>query len=98
MAHVYAARAVLPSMIERGGGYLLQTGSAGGLLTTLGQAPYAVSKHAAVSFAKWLSIILFYQGIKFCCFCPFSVMSGLLPEGSADSGKLILKSAITPEK
>jgi NAD(P)-dependent dehydrogenase (short-subunit alcohol dehydrogenase family) len=98
MAHVYAARAVLPSMIERGGGYLLQTGSAGGLLTTLGQAPYAVSKHAAVAFAEWLSITHAHQGIKVSCLCPFGVISGMLPEDSEGIGKLILKTAITPEE
>ena len=98
MAHVYAARAVLPSMIERGGGYLLQTGSAGGLLTTLGQAPYAVSKHAAVAFAEWLSITHARQGIKVSCLCPFGVISGMLPEDAQGVGKLILKTAITPEQ
>lgn len=96
MAHVYAARAVLPSMIERGGGYLLQTGSAGGLLTTLGQAPYAVTKHAAVAFAEYLSITHARQGIKVSCLCPFGVISGMLPEDAGGVGKVILKTAITP--
>jgi NAD(P)-dependent dehydrogenase (short-subunit alcohol dehydrogenase family) len=98
MAHVYAARAVLPSMIERGSGYLLQTGSAGGLLTTLGQAPYAVTKHAAVAFAEWLSVTHAHQGIKISCLCPFGVISGMLPEDAEGIGKLILKTAITPEQ
>lgn len=98
MAHVYAARAVLPSMIERGGGYLLQTGSAGGLLTTLGQAPYAVSKHAAVALAEWLSITHAKQNIKVSCLCPFGVISGMLPQDAEGVGKLILKTAITPEQ
>ena len=96
MAHVWAARAVLPSMIERGGGYLLQTGSAGGLLTTLGQAPYAVTKHAAVAFAEYLSITHAHQGIKVSCLCPFGVISGMLPEDADGIGKLILKTAMTP--
>ncbi len=96
MAHVWAARAVLPSMIERGGGYLLQTGSAGGLLTTLGQAPYAVSKHAAVAFAEYLSITHARQGIKVSCLCPFGVISGMLPPDAEGVGKIILRTAITP--
>jgi NAD(P)-dependent dehydrogenase (short-subunit alcohol dehydrogenase family) len=98
MAHVYAARAVVPSMIARGGGYLLQTGSAGGLLTTLDQAPYAVSKHAAVALAEWMSITYARQGIKVSCLCPFGVISGMLPEDADGVGKLILKTAITPEQ
>jgi NAD(P)-dependent dehydrogenase (short-subunit alcohol dehydrogenase family) len=98
MAHVYAARAVLPSMIERGHGYLLQTGSAGGLLTTLGQGPYTVSKHAAVAFAEWLSITHAHQGIKVSCLCPFGVISGMLTEESAGKDSPIMKTALTPEQ
>ena len=56
MSHVWAARAVLPQMLARKEGYLLQTASAAGLLTNLGAAPYAVTKHAAVSLAEWLAI------------------------------------------
>src|SRR5579862_1202709 len=63
MAHVYAARAVLPGMLERREGYLLQTASAAGLLTQIGSAPYAVTKHAAVSLAEWLSMTYGDRGI-----------------------------------
>jgi NAD(P)-dependent dehydrogenase (short-subunit alcohol dehydrogenase family) len=56
LAHVYAARAVLPSMLERGSGYLLNVASAAGLLTTPGDAPYTVTKHGAVAFAEWLAV------------------------------------------
>jgi NAD(P)-dependent dehydrogenase (short-subunit alcohol dehydrogenase family) len=98
MAHVYAARAVLPSMIERGGGYLLQTGSAGGLLTTLGAAPYAISKHASVAFAEWLSITHAHQGIKVSCLCPLGVRTGMLSEETEGVGKLLMQTAVSPEE
>ena len=64
MAHVYAARAVLPHMLERGEGYLLNTASAAGLLTSPGDAPYAVTKHGAVAFAEWLAVTYGDRGIK----------------------------------
>lgn len=63
MAHVYAARAVLPGMLARKEGYLLQTVSAAGLLTQLGSAPYSVTKHAALSLAEWLAITYCDRGI-----------------------------------
>ncbi len=83
MAHVYAARAVIPSMAARGGGYLLTTASAAGLLTNLGSAPYTVTKHAAVALAEWLSITHAHQGIKVSCLCPQGVRTPLLLEGVA---------------
>ncbi|MBV9666040.1 MAG: SDR family oxidoreductase [Actinobacteria bacterium] len=78
MAHVYAARAVLPSMLARGEGYLLNTASAAGLLTNLGAAPYAVTKHAAVALAEWISITHGDQGIKVSCLCPQGVNTPML--------------------
>ncbi len=77
MAHVYAARAVLPAMLERGEGYLLQTASAAGLLTSIGSAPYAVTKHAAVALAEWLSIN-YGPTIKVSCLCPQGVFTNML--------------------
>jgi NAD(P)-dependent dehydrogenase (short-subunit alcohol dehydrogenase family) len=77
MAHVHAARALLPRMLSRGHGYLLQTASAAGLLSQF-DAPYAVSKHAAVAFAEWLSITYGGQGIRVSCLCPAGVDTPLL--------------------
>ncbi len=73
MAHVYAARAVLPQMLARGEGYLLQTASAAGLLSQVNAAPYSVTKHAAVGFAEWLSIAYGERGIRVSCLCPQGV-------------------------
>ena len=76
-SHVYAARAVLPGMLERGEGYLVHTASAAGLLTQLGSAPYAVTKHAVVALAEWLSITHGDAGIRVSCLCPQGVWTGM---------------------
>ena len=78
MAHIYAARAVLPSMIARGEGYLLNTASAAGLLTQIGSLSYSVTKHAAVSLAEWLSVTHHHQGIRVSVLCPQAVQTNIL--------------------
>jgi NAD(P)-dependent dehydrogenase (short-subunit alcohol dehydrogenase family) len=81
MAHVFAARAVLPSMLERGEGYLLHTCSAAGLLTNPGDALYTVSKHAAVAFAEWLALTYGDRGIRVSALCPQGVRTRMLLGG-----------------
>lgn len=80
MAHVYAARAVLPAMLARGRGHLLHTASAAGLLTNPGDAPYTLTKHAAVALAEWLALTYGAQGIGVSVLCPMGVATPLLME------------------
>ncbi|HZU71520.1 MAG TPA: SDR family oxidoreductase [Acidimicrobiales bacterium] len=77
MSHIYAARAVLPSMLARGEGYLVHTASAAGLLSQLGSAPYTVTKHAVVALAEWLSITHGDAGIRVSCLCPQGVRTNM---------------------
>jgi NAD(P)-dependent dehydrogenase (short-subunit alcohol dehydrogenase family) len=85
-SHVYVARAVLPGMLARGEGYLVITASAAGLLTQLGSAPYAVTKHAAVALAEWLSITYGERGIRVSCLCPQAFTSNLLTTSVRELG------------
>jgi NAD(P)-dependent dehydrogenase (short-subunit alcohol dehydrogenase family) len=87
MAHVYAARAVIPPMIDQGGGHILVTASAAGLLTLLGNAPYSVTKHAAVALAEWLAITYGDQGIRVSCLCPQLVRTDMLAGATAATNK-----------
>jgi NAD(P)-dependent dehydrogenase (short-subunit alcohol dehydrogenase family) len=86
-AHVTAARLLLPGWIERGAGYFLSTASAAGLLNMIGSAPYAVTKHAAVAFAEWLSITYRDRGVRVSCLCPMGVRTKLFEDGLAMPGE-----------
>lgn len=96
MAHVYAARAVLPGMLARGEGYLLHTASAAGLLSQIGSASYAVTKHAVVALAEWLSITHGDQGIKVSVLCPQAVRTNMIL-GSDEGGVAGVDGVVEPE-
>jgi NAD(P)-dependent dehydrogenase (short-subunit alcohol dehydrogenase family) len=98
MAHVYAARAVLPGMLARGEGYLLQTVSAAGLLTHIHSATYAVTKSAALAFAEWLSITYGERGIKVSALCPQGVKTDMLKRSESDTGRFLQEGALEPER
>jgi NAD(P)-dependent dehydrogenase (short-subunit alcohol dehydrogenase family) len=86
MAHVWAARAVVPEMIQRGEGYFLVTASAAGLLNIVETAPYGVTKHAAVAIAEWLRIAYGRKGLRVSCLCPQSVATDMTAKGTGSAG------------
>lgn len=98
MAHVRAARALLPGWLDRGRGTFVVTASAAGLLTMLGAAPYSVTKHAAVGFAEWLAATYAHRGLTVHCICPQGVRTQMLA-GSGRAGEVVLAAAaIEPEQ
>jgi NAD(P)-dependent dehydrogenase (short-subunit alcohol dehydrogenase family) len=98
MAHVRAARALLPDWLERGHGHFLATVSAAGLLTMLGSAPYSVTKHGALAFAEWMQITYADRGVTVQALCPQGVRTAML-DASGETGRLLLGAeAISPEE
>ena len=98
MAHVYAVRAVLPGMLERGEGYLLHTSSMAGILTSVGMLPYAVTKHAVVGLAEWLSITYGNRGIRVSCLCPLGVRTPMLGDPNSPFAKAVAGTIREPEE
>ncbi len=95
MAHVWAARAVVPDMVARGEGYFVVTASAAGLLNIVESAPYGVTKHAAVAFAEWLRIAYGRKGLRVSCLCPQSVQTDMTAGGSGSAG---IDGVLTPQQ
>lgn len=96
MAHVRAARLLIPQWLERGGGRLVVTASAAGLLTALGAAPYSVTKHGAVAFAEWLSATYRHRGIVVQVICPQGVLTDMLAE-TGQMRDVLSSDAVTPQ-
>ncbi|NXY95876.1 SDR family oxidoreductase [Streptomyces sp. BR123] len=97
MAHVRAARLLLPHWLERGSGRFVSTVSAAGLLTMIGAAPYSVTKHGALAFAEWLSLTYRHRGIRVHAICPQGVRTDMLT-AAGSAGELVLApTAIEPE-
>lgn len=97
MAHVYAARIVVPKMLAQGGGHIVATASAAGLLMQPDSATYTVTKHAAVAFAEWLSVNYGEQGIGVSCLCPQGVRTPMLLGPSGDRKSFLLEGSVTAE-
>ncbi len=98
LAHVYAARAVLPGMLARGEGYLLNTASAAGLLTQITSAPYTTTKFAALGFAEWLAINYGDLGIKVSCLCPLGVNTNMIHAVDDPMAVFLRNGALEPEE
>lgn len=98
MAHVRAARELLPDWLERGSGRFVATVSAAGLLTMVGSAPYSVSKHAALAFAEWLSATYRHRGVSVHAICPQGVRTDMLRATGVTGDLVLVPTAIEPEQ
>ena len=98
MAHVRAARELLPGWLERGRGTFVITASAAGLLTMLGAAPYSVTKHAAEAFAEWLAATYAHRGLRVHCICPQGVRTQMLADSGSAGQTVLADTAIEPEQ
>jgi NAD(P)-dependent dehydrogenase (short-subunit alcohol dehydrogenase family) len=97
MAHVRAARLLLPGWLERGSGHLICTVSAAGLLASPGSAPYSVTKHGALAFAEWLSLTHQHRGLTVQAICPMGVRTGMFDGSDPQMEKLLGADAIMPD-
>jgi NAD(P)-dependent dehydrogenase (short-subunit alcohol dehydrogenase family) len=97
MAHVRAARLLLPAWLERGSGHLICTVSAAGLLATPGSAPYSVTKHGALAFAEWLSLTHRHRGLTVQAICPMGVRTAMFDGTDPQMEKLLGADAIQPD-
>ena len=98
MAHLLAARAVIPVMLKQGGGYIVATASAAGLLMSAESVTYTVSKHAAVAFAEWLAVNYGDRGIGVSCLCPQGVRTPMLLGPTGDRKSFLLKGSVSAEE
>jgi NAD(P)-dependent dehydrogenase (short-subunit alcohol dehydrogenase family) len=97
LAHVRAARLLVPGWVERGSGRFVVTASAAGLLTMLGSPTYSVSKHAAVAFAEWLSATYRHEGLVVQAICPQGVKTQMLDNAGPLQEVLSHDTALAPE-
>jgi len=97
MAHVYAARVLVPKMLAQGGGHIVATASAAGLLMQPDSATYTVTKHGAVAFAEWLSVNYGDKGIGVSCLCPQGVRTPMLLGPTGERKSFLSEGSVSAE-